>query len=95
MKNGKSIPVFETDCCYVCGNPNTQWHHVFFGNANRKISDRYGYVIGLCQAHHTGQNGVHFNKRLDMQLKTMAQEHFESNYGSREDFIKVFGKSFI
>lgn len=95
MKNGKSIPAFKCSSCYVCDSPYVQIHHIIYGTANRQISDKYGYVIGLCQEHHTGRQGVHFNKQLDMQLKRMAQEHFEANYGTREDFIKTFGKSFI
>jgi hypothetical protein len=38
---------------------------------------------------------VHFNKELDLKLKEMAQRYYEENYGTREDFIKEFGKSYL
>jgi hypothetical protein len=39
--------------------------------------------------------GVHFNKLLDLKLKTIAQLHFEEHYGDREAFIREFGKSYL
>ena len=82
--------------CYVCGRTPAQAHHVIYGTSNRKISDRYSYLVPLCIDHHTGQNGVHHgNKKLNLHLKQMAQKHFEDHYGSREDFIKIFGKSYL
>ena len=70
-------------------------HHILYGTANRKISDRYGYIVPLCQEHHRGGTGVHFNKALDDHLKQLAQKHFEENHGSREEFREVFGKSYL
>ena len=81
--------------CLVCCSPYIQVHHIFYGTANRKLSDKYGYVAPLCQEHHTGDHGVHFNKPLDIHLKRMAQLHFEVMHGSREDFIRVFGKNYL
>lgn len=34
-------------------------------------------------------------KEIDLKLKTMAQEYFESHYGTREDFRDIFGKSWL
>lgn len=82
--------------CFVCGTTlNIHDHHVFFGTANRKMSEKYGLKVFLCQEHHTGSHGVHFNKALDEGLKMLAQAKFEEHYGSREDFIKEFGKSVL
>lgn len=81
--------------CVVCGSPYVQIHHVYEGTANRKISDRYGYVIPLCSRHHTGQNGIHFNKDMALYWKRKAQEHFESNHGDRDTFRKTFGRSYL
>lgn len=81
--------------CFVCGSPYVQMHHIFYGTANRKISDRYGYIVPLCQEHHTGQTGVHFDKQFDLALKELVQKHFEKNHGTREDFRNVFGKSYL
>lgn len=91
---GKSV-LTDQNKCAICGSPCVQWHHVFFGTANRKISDHYGYIIPLCREHHTGQVGVHANHQMDLYFKKIAQKHFEENTGSREDFIRVFGKSYL
>ena len=81
--------------CFVCESPYVQVHHILYGTANRKISDKLGYVAPLCQEHHTGSTGVHFNKALDLHLKKLAQEHFEANLGTRSEFISTFGKSYL
>lgn len=87
--------VKDTKHCYVCGSPNIQIHHCFYGTANRKISDKYGLTIPLCQEHHTGRTGTHFNKELDTHLKKFAQEYYEEHYGTREEFRVEFGKSYL
>lgn len=91
----KSI-IQNTKECYVCGTThNLHSHHIFFGTANRKQSEKFGMKVHLCQEHHTGNAGVHFNKPLDLHLKKLAQEHFEAKYGTREYFMSIFGKSYI
>lgn len=39
--------------------------------------------------------GVHFNKELDMELKELAQKEWQKQNGTIEDFIRVFGKSYL
>lgn len=82
--------------CYVCKTTfGLHDHHIIFGTANRKKSEKYGLKVWLCQEHHTGQTGVHFNKALDLKLKKIAQRNFEKIQGSREQFLKEFGKNFL
>jgi hypothetical protein len=82
--------------CFVCGTTyNLQDHHILFGTANRKQSEKYGLKVWLCQEHHTGSRGVHFNKPLDLHLKKLAQEHFEAHIGARNEFIRVFGRNYL
>lgn len=90
----KSVIQEGNECC-VCGNPNTEEHHVLFGTANRKLSDKYGYVVRLCPEHHRGNCGVHFDRGLDLHLKRLAQKHFEEHNGTRDDFRRIFGKSYL
>lgn len=85
---------FDVTQCYVCGSPECQWHHIY-GGSNRKWSDEFGYIVGLCREHHTGNTGVHFNKALDLELKQKAQRHYEQWYGYREEFIKIFGRNYL
>ncbi len=82
--------------CFVCGTTyNLHDHHIFFGTANRKQSEKYGMKVWLCQEHHTGPHGVHFNQGLDKHLKKLAQEHFEAEIGARNVFRQVFSKSYL
>lgn len=86
----------EVKECYVCNTTyNLHDHHIIYGTANRKQSEKYGLKVWLCQEHHTGSCGVHFNKDLDMHLKKLAQMHFEAHIGARNEFIRVFGKSYL
>lgn len=91
------IQTDRTKTCYVCGTTqNIHLHHCFFGNPNRKLSDKYGLVVHLCYLHHNGSNeGVHFNKDLDNHLKQLAQAKFEEVHGSREDFVRIFGRNYL
>ena len=82
--------------CYVCGRTDQLHdHHVIYGGANRRISEKYGLKVWLCYEHHTGNAGVHFNPELNQQLHEIAQRFYESHYGNREDFRRDFGKSWL
>ena len=82
--------------CYVCRTTrNLHRHHIFAGNANRQLSERFGYWVYLCAYHHNASLwGVHFNKDLDLALKRTAQRVWEKTC-SREEFIRTFGKSYL
>lgn len=70
----------ETYCCV---------HHVFNGNANRKISDKYGLVAFLCPRCH---DTVHKDASIRYQLKVEYQRLFIKMY-SREKFLELFLES--
>lgn len=85
----------DTDYCIECGRYGTEIHHVFFGTANRKLSDKYGWVVGLCYDHHRGRFGVHNgNKELDLKLKRMAQKKFIEMH-SESEYFAVFGRNYL
>lgn len=82
--------------CWCCGTIyNLEKHHVIFNTANRKISDKYGYWVYLCNEHH--HNGVHEHPKgqLNKELHFLAQEHFLKHYGNEDKFRKTFGKLWI
>lgn len=82
-------------CCYVCNRQTyLQEHHVFFGTANRKQSEKYGLKVWLCFEHHLGNEGVHHNSDLNAWLKRKGQEVFEETH-TREEFISIFGKNYL
>lgn len=83
--------------CYICGScDRLESHHIYGGVANRSISEELGYKVWLCFEHHRGTNGVHGkNGKSAMEyLHRKGQEHFEQT-GTREEFIKLFGKSYL
>ncbi len=82
--------------CFICrSRSQLQEHHVFFGNPGRKHSEKYGMKVWLCMDHHTGDNGVHFNRDMDLYVKRCCQRVFEEKKGSRAEFRKIFGKSYL
>ena len=91
----KSI-IQEQRECYVCKTTyNLHEHHIFEGTANRKLSEKYGMKICLCGKHHNLSNeGIHFNKKLDLAVKQLAQKKFEETY-KELNFIKIFGKNYL
>lgn len=82
--------------CYVCHTTqNLHRHHIYFG-ANRKISEKYGFVVYLCGRHHNLSNaGVHFNKALDLELKRKCEQDYIDNGHTIEEFIKLIGKNYL
>ena len=97
MKN-KSIITDRMDRCLICHTYlNIEIHHCIYGVANRKLSDKYGLVVPLCNMHHRGTNGVHGKNghKLDIKLKQLSQQAWEYQIGTREEFIQTFGKSYL
>ncbi len=94
----KSIMNTRKGICYVCERVgHTHEHHVFYGTANRSLSEKYGLKVHLCFMHHEGTPmGVHGgNRELNLKLRCEAQRAFESQHGSREEFMKIFGKNYL
>lgn len=90
-----SVFTDDMDHCYFTGTAPVERHHIF-GGANRKNSEKYGFVVPLRPDIHP--NGVYAGqsaKLIDVKLKTMAQEYFEREYGTRDDFRRIFGKSYL
>lgn len=90
----KDSPWGYVGACVVCGFVPTDLHHVFSGTANRKKSDKYGLTINLCRKHHREMHDKP-NQGLDLFWKQEAQHYYEAHIGTREDFIKDFGRSWL
>lgn len=83
--------------CYACGREiQTEEHHVFFGTANRKLSEKYGLKVRLCfSCHREEKVGVHGgNQELDQKLKQAAQKAFEQKY-DHKTFMDIFKRNYI
>ena len=94
----------KSQICFICGatTPRGFWngleeHHVFFGTGNRKKSEKLGLKVWLCgeTCHRNGKAAAHKCRDTDLFIKRHAQEVYEATYGSRADFIKDFGKSYL
>lgn len=92
----KSIMVDDKEHCIFCFSPYVEEHHIFFGTSNRNKAEKYGLTIPLCNKHHTGSgDSPHQNRIIDLALKCWAQTVFETQIGTREDFRREFGKSYL
>lgn len=96
MKKRRSIMQKDMNYCFVCNKFGTEKHHISFGS-NRKHSEKYGLLVGLCYDHHRGTYGVHGREGNDLNrfLKKKAQEAFENRIGNRDDFLRIFGRSYL
>ena len=84
--------------CYICGIMDSDYikmhrHHVYQGRGRRQISDRYGAVVDLCERCHSK---VHHNADYaDYLHKKMQKKLMKENGWTVEEFIEIFGKSYI
>lgn len=103
----KSIIEQPEGSCFLCGCIYKDWsekrglhkHHIFYGIANRRKSEKYGLTIKICSKHHTGDiygkdEAIHFNRDIDEMVKQFAQVIFEKEH-SHELFVKEFGRSWL
>jgi hypothetical protein len=95
QKRAVKCPPVKKECYITKATEGLHKHHIF-GGANRKLSEQYGlYVYLVPRLHNMSDDGVHFNREFDLRLKREGQMKFESLYGSREDFLKIFGKNYL
>ena len=81
--------------CFVCGSHrDLELHHMMHGNANRRLSTKWGLVCWLCRTHHTGRFGVHNDIELDNKVKRAAQTAFEVMYGHTL-WMETFRKNYL
>lgn len=78
------------------GSPYVERHHCFYnmGGGIKERCEKYGFIAPIRPDLHP--NGVHAGqsaKLVDKELKKRCQIYYENHYGTREDFIKEFGKS--
>lgn len=80
------------------GSYPVERHHIFYnmGGGMKAKCEKYGFIAPLRPDLHP--NGVHAGKdakSIDIKLKTMSQTYYEEHYGTREEFIKEFGRSYL
>lgn len=95
VRKDKAFSIF-TKNLYKCHITNTcsdvHLHHIF-GAANEGNSEEYGFIVPLsAEWHNMSDNGIHFDKALDLHYKRLCQDYWLENYGTKEEFIRIFGK---
>ena len=91
-KNRFSVFYEDLSCCCHCGSTYQITKHEIFEGRNRRNSMIYGFVLPLClRCHRNLQEDKEFNNKW----KQASQRYFEDNIGSREEFIKTFGKNYL
>ena len=93
----KSILQKKKRCLLCHTEQDLHLHHVFEGTGRRKISDKYGLTVWLCAKHHNmSDEGVHFNRKLELAIKKAAQKKAMQHYGwTVDNCIGIFGKNYI
>lgn len=95
MKRLFSVLTDDLQHCIITGDYNIEIHHVFNG-ANRKLSEKYGFLVPLRPDwHNMSPYSIHMDQQFDDSLKRKAQGYYEEHYGSRDDFRRDFGKSYL
>ena len=98
----KSIMQQKDGRCYLCQmlhgdysiKHDLEEHHVIYGTAQRKLSERFGLKIYCCAYHHLiGSEAVHNNPEISAMLKDKAQRAFEKRWPEL-DFRSIFGKNY-
>lgn len=85
-KNRFSVFTTNFNKCYYCGKEGKMDLHEIYGGSNRKRSIKNGLVIPLCRICHSNEEIINF-------LRIKLQKEYEKKH-SRDDFIKLIGKSY-
>ena len=89
----KSILQPNVEECFITGSRiNLERHHVYHGSANRKLAEKYGCWVWLRSDIHKTLHDK--DKELDRYLQQECQKKFEETH-TREEFRKIFGKSYL
>lgn len=85
----------DPEICEVCGKfiyGGRDKHHVMNGAAYRQKSEEDGLYVYL---HHNCHMWLHEHPISMRTFKQRAQRYYEENIGTREEFIKRYGKSYL
>lgn len=97
MRKCWSVLTEDMGKCYITGLNAVHIHYVFNGS-RKAASEEYGFLVPLHPTLHIyGPESVHMapNRGLDLRLKQECQKYFEGHYGSRKEFIEIFGRSYL
>lgn len=93
-----SIVTEYKDICFFCGKPAEAEHHLIFGVGLREICDNDGLKVPTCNnCHNMGEvkRRIHDNPMAERLSKMLGQAIYESQIGTRKEFIKKYGRSYL
>lgn len=85
----------DENICSVCGKRiinGRDKHHLMNGTAYRQKSEEDRLYLYL---HHTCHMWLHEHPMSMRTFKQRAQRYYEENIGTREQFIKRYGKNYL
>lgn len=98
MAKKKSIVTDYNKICIFYGAPAECEHHLLFGTGIRVLAEKDGLKIPCCNNCHnmgTALERIHGNPMAEKLSKMLGQAVYESRIGSREDFRRRYGKSYL
>lgn len=83
--------------CPICHRWLPLERHHIFGGANRRKSEQYGLVIGLCHwCHNEPPHGAHHNAQTALALHQYGQRKWMEEQGKTiDDFRREFGRNYL
>lgn len=94
----KGIVTEYKDICFFCGAAAECEHHLLFGSGTRQLAEKDGLKVPSCnKCHNMGQinERIHENPMAEKLSKMLGQAIYESRIGTREDFRRRYGKSYL
>lgn len=94
----KSIVTEYESVCFFCEAPAECEHHLLFGNGVRKLAEKDGIKVPICNRCHNMGNlleRIHDNSMAENLSKKLGQAIWEKEYGTREQFRKRYGQSYL
>lgn len=82
--------------CYITGQAQgLHKHHIYPGYGTRQICEREGFYIWLKpEFHNMSNDGIHFNKEFDLEVKRECQRKYEETH-TREEFVSLIGRNYL
>lgn len=88
LERQRDKEIVKSGICEFCGKFSKRLDpHEVYGGSNRKRSIAHKFVKLLCRECHSNENIIN-------QLKIDTQKEYEKTH-SREEFIKLIGRSYI
>lgn len=94
----KGIVTEYKNICFFCGAKAECEHHLLFGTGIRSLAEKDGLKVPSChRCHNIGaiNERIHENSMAEKLSKMLGQAIYEKEIGSREEFRRRYGKSYL